>query len=102
MAVGGGYVQLQHVLTRKFLRLVPPPDPIEWVLQVVDNPERFGKQTWFALKPVAHSLLLAGGGVADVRVRVHPSATGAYINYRGGDFVRGHGNTPPHRGLRQT
>jgi len=30
-----------------------------------------------------------------LQVRVHPEATGAHINYRGDDLIRGHGNRPP-------
>lgn len=86
-----GYVQLQHVLTGKFLRLVPPPDDISWCFVVVSDPHPFGKQTWFELQT-------ANGGAVDLAashgtVHLRSQATGAFLNYRTEDFVRGHGNS---------
>ena len=89
--VGRGWVQLQHVLTGKYLRILPPPHPDAWVFVVVADAQSFGKETWFQLqapdgKPVDHTASLE-----TVHLRAH--STGAFLNYRLQDFVRGHGNT---------
>ena len=97
-----GWVQLQHVLTGRWMRLVPPPDPIQWVVRAELDPSPFGKQTWFRLEggtgePIDYSSSATiGANGAEVHLRCH--STGAYLNYRGRpvpteeDFIRGHGN----------
>eukprot|EP00962_Isochrysis_galbana_P019906 scaffold5808_cov128-Isochrysis_galbana.AAC.5 len=85
-----GWVRLQHLLSGKYLRLVVPPDPMEWTFTVEREPEPHGKQTWFQIECSREPC--SGGSV---HVRVHPEATGAHINYRGADLVRGHGDRQP-------
>ena len=86
----GGWLRLQHVQSGKFLRLVPPPHSLEWTLSVEIEPERFGKQTWWQIE-CGRARCESG----EVYIRVHPDATGAHINYRGNDLIRGHGDKPP-------
>lgn len=86
----GGWVRLQHLLTGKYLRLVAPPDPMEWTFSVERDPEPHGKQTRFQIE-CSRPPCSAG----PVHVRVHPDATGAHINHRGGDLIRGHGDRQP-------
>ena len=98
-----GWVQLQHVLTGRWMRLVPPPSPVQWVVRAEVDPAPYGKQTWFRLESssggavdLAAAAAAAGGSPVEAHVRCH--VTGAYLNYRGRpvpteeDFVRGHGN----------
>jgi hypothetical protein len=86
----GGWVRLQHLLSGKYLRVVAPPDPMEWTYTVEPEPEPHGKQTWFQIECARQPCV--GGSV---HVRVHPDATGAHINYRGADLIRGHGDRQP-------
>jgi len=46
----GGWVRMQHLSSGKFLRLVKPPDPMEWTFKVERAPETHGKQTWFQIE----------------------------------------------------
>mmetsp|Transcript_23898 Transcript_23898/g.59380 ORF Transcript_23898/g.59380 Transcript_23898/m.59380 type:complete len:792 (+) Transcript_23898:26-2401(+) len=85
-----GYVQLQHVLTGKFLRLVPPPHDIAWCFVVVADPAAYGKQTWFQLQTADGQEVDLASSYGSVHLRAH--VTGAFLNYRTEDFVRGHGN----------
>jgi len=73
----GGWVQLRHVLSGAFLRLVPPPHPLQWTFSVDGQPASHA--SLFQLecdKPPCD-------GSAPVHLRVHPDATGARLNYRG-------------------
>jgi hypothetical protein len=92
-----GWFQLRHVLTGRYMRLVPPPSPEAWVVRAENDPEQFGKQTWFRLETSSGGEVdVASRGPMEVHLRCH--STGAYINYRGrpipteSDFIRGHGN----------
>jgi hypothetical protein len=40
-----GWVQLQHVLTGRYMRLVTPPDPVQWVVRAELSHRPFGKQS---------------------------------------------------------
>ena len=54
----------------------------------------FGQQTHFRIErasPRQHPDASRGGGGAEV-VWLRARATGGYVNYRGENFVRGHGN----------
>ena len=96
-----GWVQLQHVLTKRWMRLVPPPSDVQWVVRAELDPTPFGKQTWFRLEgpsgePIDVTSVTSPSSPRSVHLRCH--VTGAYLNYRGRpvpteeDFVRGHGN----------
>ena len=92
-----GWVQLQHVLTGRFLRLVPPPSDEAWMVRAEVSSREYDKETWFKIE-------LPDGNVfdlGDARVAKSPTAAylkahvrGAYINYRMEDIIRGHGNSP--------
>ena len=86
-----GWVQLQHVLTGKYLRLLPPSNADAWVFVVVADAESYGKETWFQLQSTGGQPVDAASSLATVHLRSHVS--GAFLNYRGEDFIRGHGNS---------
>ena len=64
------------------------------VLRVERHAAGFGQQTHFRIEhasPRPHPDASRGGGGAEV-VWLRARATGGYVNYRGENFVRGHGN----------
>ena len=71
--------------------------PALWtgVLRAESDARSFGKQTWFRLEgPNGEAAEYAPAEArppAETHVRAH--VTGAYVNYRVEDFVRGHGNS---------
>ena len=63
------------------------------VLRVERHAAGFGQQTHFRIErasPRPHPDASRGGGAEVVWLRAR--ATGGYVNYRGENFVRGHGN----------
>ncbi len=88
----GEWVRLQHVLTGKWLRLVPPSDPEAWVVRVERDAEKFGKQTWWRIEgdPAARTGGSGGGAAAggETTVRLQAHATSGYLNYRVSDMAR--------------
>jgi len=78
------------VQSGKWLRLVPPPGKAQWVLRVERHATGFGQQTHFRIERASPDAPKAGGGAEVVWLRAR--ATGGYVNYRGENFVRGHGN----------
>lgn len=86
-----GWVQFQHVLTGRYLRIVPPPDPVQWLIRAELDPSAHGKRTWFRIEgPGGESLDMRSRRPKEGHLRAH--ATGAYVNYRVEDMIRGHGN----------
>ena len=78
-----------HVLTGAPRGYHPPQ-----VLRVERHAAGFGQQTHFRIErasPRPHPDASRGGGGAEV-VWLRARATGGYVNYRGENFVRGHGN----------
>ena len=88
----GRWVRLQHASSGRWLRLTPPPSETAWVLTAEADAQRFGKQTWWSIEEAGQ---FETTSARTVRLRVHPSASGAHVNYRGEEFVRGHGNHGP-------
>ena len=89
-----GWVQLQHVLSGRWMRLVAPPHELSWVVRAEHAAEPHGKETWFRLEGegAGSTADLARAGLQPGRLRSH--VQDAYLNYRSDDFVRGHGNAP--------
>ena len=88
-----GWVMLQHVLTGRWLRLVAPPSDVQWVVRAELETRPYGKQSWFKVERADGSVVdvaSGAGGGTEAHLRAH--ATGAYINYRVDDMIRGHGN----------
>ena len=69
---------------------MPPPGKAQWVLRVERHAAGFGQQTHFRIERASPDAPKAGGGAEVVWLRAR--ATGGYVNYRGENFVRGHGN----------
>ena len=66
----------------------------KYVLRVERHAAGFGQQTHFRIErasPRPHPDASRGGGGAEM-VWLRARATGGYVNYRGENFVRGHGN----------
>ena len=90
-----GWMKLQHLMTGRFLRLVPPPSPNQWVLVLERDTSKLPdeRQLWFKLE-------MARGADASA-VHVRNRMTGGFINYRFDDMLRGHGNAPTRSGVFQ-
>ena len=88
-----GWVQLRHVLTGRYMRLVPPPDAVQWVVRAEESARSFGKQTWFRLETPSGGPVELSTSEQPVSVHLKTQTTGAYVNYRVEDMVRGHGNS---------
>ena len=86
---GESWVRLQHLQTGKWLRQVPPGGKMQWVVRVERHAIPFGRQCHFKIE---HGGGGGGGGGGEASVYVKSRATGGYVNHRGEDFVRGHGN----------
>ena len=83
--------------------VITPPTHTSWsaawlsppqVLRVERHAAGFGQQTHFRIErasPRPHPDASRGGGGAEM-VWLRARATGGYVNYRGENFVRGHGN----------
>ncbi len=93
--VAGDWVRLQHLQSGKWLRMVPPGGKGQWVLRVERHAAAFGQQTHFRIDRgggAAGAGAGGAGGGAEELVWLRARATGGYVNYRGENFVRGHGN----------
>ena len=87
-----GWVRLQHVMTGRWMRLVPPPSDVQWMVRAEVRPHKFGKETWFRLDSGGGDAIELVVGKASRPAHLKAHASGAYINYRGEDMIRGHGN----------
>ena len=94
--VRGGWVRLLHVQSGGYLRLVPPPDPVQWVFRVERDAAAYGEQTLFRFETEGGQPLGDVSGAVVGHVRAHGQRAfggGAYLNWRGDTFVRGHGSS---------
>ena len=94
--VRGGWVRLLHVQSGGYLRLVPPPDPVQWVFRIERDAAAYGEQTLFRFETEGGQPLGDVSGAVVGHVRAHGQRAfggGAYLNWRGDTFVRGHGSS---------